>query len=286
MKKIFKTKITLIFFAVLFALGCKKNEYINTPYDKNTYVLLSNSGFLNYSLFPSAAPANVELYVVLATAGNLKKGLNVRMEIDTAFLGNYNRSKALNYKLLPADNYTLETSTTMQSDLNKVRVPLSVKSLAIDYTKDYVLPLTLISAGELGVMESRKTVILYFSPVIIEGKYRATGTRKNYNADGTFTGDTPIDIDKELSNGAVPKVYETDDIANLYNYANTKVVLTVNADKTIDVSGYISSTGVVENHPTAGKSYFEPITNNIILRYKYTNANGSYRLMEETWKKK
>jgi len=123
----------------------------------------------------------------------------------------------------------------------------------------------------------------------VTGTYRAVGVRKNYNADGSFASNTGIDLDKELNRTPAAGVYESDDIANLYNRSNSKLILTMNPDNTIDVSGYLDDpANKVENHPTAGKSYFDPATRQFIMRYKYTNttSNGSYRLMEETWTKK
>ncbi|SHF43999.1 DUF4998 domain-containing protein [Pedobacter caeni] len=115
------------------------------------------------------------------------------------------------------------------------------------------------------------------------GIYTATGEKKNYNADGTYVDSSPIALDKQLEQTATPGTYVFDDIANLGNNPDTKVFLKLNADQSITVSGYISLTGPVVDHPTAGKSFYDPLTGKFVLRYKYTNTNGTYRLIEETW---
>lgn len=119
-----------------------------------------------------------------------------------------------------------------------------------------------------------------------EGNYMATGTRYNYGTDGTLAGTVAISLAKQLGKTGTRLKYESDDIANLGNYANSMMTLTIHpTDNTIDVSGFISGTNPLANHPTAGKSYFDPATGNLVLRYKYTNADGSFRLIEETWTK-
>jgi hypothetical protein len=119
-----------------------------------------------------------------------------------------------------------------------------------------------------------------------EGNYTAVGTRYNYSADGTLVGSVAINLAKQLGKTNTRMVYESDDIANLANYANSKMTLTIHPENnTIDVSGYISGTNPIADHPTAGKSYFDPATGQLVLRYKYTNADGSFRLIEEVWTK-
>ena len=124
----------------------------------------------------------------------------------------------------------------------------------------------------------------YDSVKLIHKYYHATGTRHNYNADGSDAGTTVIDLDKEVNLEAAPASYYTDDIANLGNRANSKMILSFNSDNTIDVSGYLDNPDTrIANHPTAGKSYYNPVTGQLVLKYKYTNTNGTYRLMEEVW---
>ncbi|MGJ7033320.1 DUF4998 domain-containing protein [Niabella hirudinis] len=132
------------------------------------------------------------------------------------------------------------------------------------------------------------TILIAFTPytdTATKYTYRATGTRYNYTSDGSLDGTTAINIDKQLDKINYISV-RTDDVANLANYADTRMILTFNQDGTIDISGYISISNPIENHPTAGKSYINRATGELVMRYKYTNADGSYRLIEETWKRK
>jgi len=113
------------------------------------------------------------------------------------------------------------------------------------------------------------------------GNYTAVGTRDNYNADGSAASSTTIAIDKQLDRTVTPGIVTTDDIANLANFADSKMTLTFNADNTIDVSGFISKTAPIVNHPTLPKSTYDPATGKLFLRYKYTNPDGAYRLIDE-----
>lgn len=132
------------------------------------------------------------------------------------------------------------------------------------------------------------TVVMakYDTVKLIHKYYRATGTRYNYNADGSPAGTTVIDLDKQVDLNAAPASFYTDDIANLGDRANSRMILSFNNDNTIDISGYLDNTDTrIVNHPAAAKSYYDPATGQIVLRYKYTNSNGTYRLMEEIWSK-
>ncbi|WP_316819130.1 DUF4998 domain-containing protein [Pedobacter nyackensis] len=113
------------------------------------------------------------------------------------------------------------------------------------------------------------------------GNYIAVGTRANYNADGSLASSVAIAIDKQLDRTTTPGIVTTNDIANLGNFADSKMTLTFKEDNTIEVSGYISTTAPIVNHPTLPKSTYDPITGKLFLRYKYTNADGAYRLIEE-----
>lgn len=113
--------------------------------------------------------------------------------------------------------------------------------------------------------------------------YGASGIKKNFRANGDVIDENKISGDKQIDTTAMARVFVTDDIATSLNQAGSKMQLNLNADNTIDISGYvINPDNPISNHPTAGKSYYNIKTGDIILRYKYTNADGTYSLVEDT----
>ncbi|MBZ4187375.1 DUF4998 domain-containing protein [Niabella beijingensis] len=188
-------------------------------------------------------------------------------------------SKVYYYK---QDN-TLDSITVSKDSVTLENYKLGTKAAI----QSYFLPgLTAIDTFRTRKPDS--TILIQFTPytdTALAYSYRATGTRYNYNSDGSAAGTTAIDIDKQIEKTDYISV-RTDDVANLANNGDTRMILTFAADGTIDVSGYIGVTNPIENHPTAGRSYIDRATGDLVMRYKYTNSDGSFRLIEEVWKRK
>jgi len=177
---------------------------------------------------------------------------------------------------------TLDSATTFGESITLNSFKLGTKAAIRSFFKP-----TATTIDTFKTRSADSTIQILFMPytdTAIAYRYHATGTRYNYNSDGTPAGTATIDIDKQIDKINYISV-RTDDVANLANYDNTRMILTFNQDGTIDVSGYISTSNPIINHPTAGKSYIDRVTGNLIMRYKYTNADGSYRLIEEIWKR-
>lgn len=266
--------------------ACKKNDYVIKSDKDLAYVALSKGGFTETVMFEKTAFQDIELNLAVTTRSGIKKDFQATVDVDASVLDEYNQKYGKNYLLLPSSVYQVTSeSVTIPAGTNTIQVPIQVNTSLLDDTKDFVLPVKIKSADDLPVSKNFGWVLLKINKFKYEGVWRAKGTRFNFNADGSSTPSSNIDLDKELDKTATPGVYETNDIANLHDWADTKVTLKINDDNTIDVSGYISGTGVVADNPPA-KSYFNPKTKEFVLKYKYTNANGSYRTIEETWTKK
>lgn len=288
-----KIKLHNIFFLACVLLvglfqACKKNDYVIKSDKDLAYVALSKGGFTETVMFEKTAFQDIDLNLAVTTRSGIKKDFQATVDVDASVLDEYNQKYGKNYLILPSSIYQVTSkSVTIPAGTNTIQVPIQVNTSLLDDTKDFVLPVKIKSSDDLPVSKNFGWVLLKINKFKYEGDYRAKGTRLNFNADGT-AGSTPsnsIDHDKQLDKTPTPGVYETDDIANLPNSADTKVILKINADNTIDVSGFISGTGVVVNNPPA-KSYFDPKTKQFVLFYKYTNANGTYRVIDEVWTKK
>lgn len=116
-----------------------------------------------------------------------------------------------------------------------------------------------------------------------EGSYHATGKRFNFDADGNYVSEVDIDATRELSTlGADLCGIST--IANLGVYNGTVFYLKVNADNTVNFSGYLqnNTASPIANIPSVSSNY-NPSAKTFNVHYMYTNTDGSYRYMDEVW---
>jgi len=116
-----------------------------------------------------------------------------------------------------------------------------------------------------------------------EGDYHAVGVRNNYNADGTLAGSTGVDDTRTLTTLDV-NTCQISTIANLGPYNGTVFYVKVNTDNTLTFSGFLQNDpgAPITNQPGTTSTY-DPATKTFTVHYMYTNTNGTYRYMDETW---
>lgn len=116
-----------------------------------------------------------------------------------------------------------------------------------------------------------------------EGSYHATGKRYNFDASGNFVSEVDIDATRDLSTLGKDSC-SISTIANLGAYNGTVFYLKVNADNTVNFSGYLQNnpSSPIGNIPSASSTY-DPSTKTFNVHYMYTNTDGSYRYMDEVW---
>lgn len=118
---------------------------------------------------------------------------------------------------------------------------------------------------------------------LYEGDYHAVGVRNNYNADGSAAGSAAIDDTRTLSTQDI-STCKISTIANLGSYNGTVFYVKVNSDNTLTFSGFLQNDpgAPIANQPGTTSTY-DPATRTFTVHYMYTNTNGSYRYMDETW---
>ena len=116
-----------------------------------------------------------------------------------------------------------------------------------------------------------------------EGSYHATGKRYNFDAGGNYVSEVDIDATRDLSTLSADSC-SISTIANLGAYNGTVFYLKVNADNTVNFSGYLQNNPAspIGNNPSASSTY-DPSTKTFNVHYMYTNTDGSYRYMDEVW---
>jgi len=115
------------------------------------------------------------------------------------------------------------------------------------------------------------------------GSYHAVGTRYNFNADGTASGQVAIDDTRILTTVSSDKC-SINTIANLGTYNGTLFYVQINPDNTLTFSGLLQNNPLspIMNEPGATSTY-DPATHTFNVHYMYVNTNGSYRFMDEIW---
>jgi hypothetical protein len=112
--------------------------------------------------------------------------------------------------------------------------------------------------------------------------YTANGSRLEYSAAGALTSTNPYTAQVKTMRRITDNVFYCDRVAAYgSNLASTLFRLMINPDNTVSISGYYSgTTNFITN--TTSASTFDPVTKTFILKYQQKNADGTYRIINET----
>ena len=211
----------------------------------------------------------------------------VTFKVDTSLVATYNSIYGTSYLVLPSSAYSIASLSSVIKAGTTSSQPLYVGILAnkLDPSKQYMLPITLVNATTSKVDSSLTTA--YFTVDHIDnlyaGSYHTVGVRTNYNADGTNAGTNSIDDTRVLTTMTLDSC-SINTIANLGSYNGTVFFVRVNPDNTLEFSGYLQNVigSPIGNQPNTTSTY-NPTTGVMTVHYMYTNTNGTYRYMDETW---
>ena len=247
---------------------------------EGTYTFIINSFDNNGNRSVDVEKNNARVY------GPIYQGNLLNRAINNVTYGLLNKLITINWRLPDAGNTVTNITYTGSDGLGKTikLSPDSTKLQITNWKKDTKIYYQ--SFYKPNALAIDTFAVLNKDSLVVDsksGNYMAVGSSYNYNADGSYAGVTPFNFVKQLAIIPTSGLYVFDDVGQFANLAKTQVFLMVNPDNTIDVSGYVSVSAPIVNHPTAGKSYYDPVTGNFVLRYKYTNTDGTVRLIEEIW---
>lgn len=245
----------------------------------------STRGNLTLTLVDTAQPVTFG-----AAYGGLNypsQNITVNFKIDTSLVQAYNKQNLTGYVALPQTAYAVAALTTVIHSGATTSDPLTLSVLTskLDAGKQYMLPITLTGVSSGHVDSTLRTAYFTIDRLanVYEGAYHTTGVRHNFNADGSTTADNSIDDTRQLTTLSADSC-SISTIANLGAYNGTVFYLKVNADKTVTFSGYLQNDHSVPILNTPGTtSTYDPATRTFTVHYMYTNTNGTYRHMDETW---
>jgi hypothetical protein len=214
--------------------------------------------------------------------------ITVTFKIDTAAVAAYNLANGTSYVVLPSSSYSADTLTTIipagKTSSNPLYVAVRTNMLSNSGTA-YMLPITLASTSKGSLNSSLTTAYFAINQLnnIYAGSYNTTGTRNNFNADGSAAGTSPISDTRVLTTMSADSC-SINTIANLGAYNGTVFYVRVNSGNTLEFSGALQNNPAspIANQPGTTSTY-DPATRIFTVHYMYTNTNGTYRRMDEVW---
>lgn len=280
-------KHILPFITLLAGAACNKPAVINIPQEATIYMpqAFSTRGSLSLLLTDSA-----QQVFFGADYGGLKTpsgNIVCTFVVDTTLVAPYNAAHGTNYAVLPPKTYVPSAlqDTIPAGKTDSRGLSLWITTSSLDFTGHYMLPIRLTSVSS-GKIDSSLAVTYFTIDQLVNiyaGSYSTTGTRYNYNADGSYAGSSDISDTRVLTTLSFDSC-SINTIANLGSYNGTVFYVRVNPDNTLEFSGYLQDDpgSPIGNEP--GKtSTFDPATRTFTVHYMYTNTNGTYRYMDEVW---
>lgn len=270
-----------------FAGSCNKPAPIHLVQEGTIYMpqAYSNRGNLSLVLTDTAQPVTFG-----AAYGGLdyaSRDIGLSFIVDTTDIAAYNTANGTSYLPLPAASYTVSSlrDTIKAGQTSSNPLTLSITTASLDFTAHYILPIKLAAASSGTINSSLQTTYFTIDQLnnIYAGSYTTTGTRYNFNADGSSAGTNAISDTRVLTTMAFDSC-SINTIANLGVYNGTVFYVRVNPDNTVEFSGYLQDDlgSPITNQPGKTSTY-DPGTRSWDVHYMYTNTNGTYRYMDEVW---
>jgi hypothetical protein len=213
--------------------------------------------------------------------------VTVNFKLDTAAVAAYNILNGTSYQVFPASSYNIPSFTGIISSGNPSSAPLQINFITtnLDPNTKYILPITIESASSGKIDSSLKTTFFSINKLanIYEGSYKTIGTRRNFNADGTFANENNIDDTRVLTTLSKDSC-NINTIANLGTFNGTVFYVKILPDNTLKFTGFLSNNILVPvvNQPDKVSTY-NPANKSFDVHYMYTNTNGTIRRMDEIW---
>jgi len=267
MKKIINMKNSLAILALMVVTfsSCLKEKYRTDFTTVPDVVEQPYPGFMAKGFAYSTDPQPMVFWVNLAAVNPRSSDLTVTVAKDDAAIQAYNDENGTDYEALPDSSYSFPaTSFTIPAGQREAQVNVEIFTNKIDLTKPYMFAYTITDAQGVTIAENRKTTLY---SILVKNQYDGL-----YHATGYFahpTAPRPIDRDTELSTYSANQV--TKELGDL---GSTQVILTVNADNTVNVtpgpgtSGTTAQVHLMLGDPVYNNTY-DPATKTFYLHYGY-----------------
>jgi hypothetical protein len=219
--------------------------------------------------------AQEQFEVVIAYAGpdSNNKDIEVTIIPDEFVLDAYNEDVGTNYLMLPDAFYDFNGTVTIPKGQKKVSLPITVYPNMFDLTKQYALPLRIVSSSS-GIISGNWGAAVFAT--VAKNQYHGT-----YHSTGYFQHPTaPRAIDQEKELGTVSANTNSTGHSDL----GTLFLLTVNPDNTVTfVDGTFGSypKGSITVNGEVYNNRYDPATKTYYLYYEYLGASGPRTIYEK-----
>lgn len=284
--------------------SCKKDQAYKQTTDSKDNAVVYIQQAITYpqalTIFPLADTARtLSINASFGAVGLPQDNIDITFAANNKALDSINTIRVnaglSPYEKFPADAYTVDSwnASIQGGTLSSNLVNIKYYSKKFDPRKSYLLPISIQDASGYMVNSDLKTVYLVVAKVEFNaGAYASNGVRNNYAANGTFASASNYSTDKTLTQYVDPLdpasvQFDIDKVANLgaNQIAGTIFRVKVNADLSVTVYGQLGPGAPIVNMAGLQNDY-NPATKTFTLNYKYTNTNGTYRVMTETLAKK
>jgi hypothetical protein len=270
------------------ALGaCNKPAKIQLAGEGTIYMPQAVGTRGNLALVLIDSPQYVTFGAAYGGLNYPSQNITVSFKIDTTAVAAYNQANGTSYVTMPLASYSADTLTAVipagQTSSNPLRI--AIRTALLTSGTQYLLPVVLTGASKGSLNSSLTTAYFTINQLnnIYAGSYTTTGTRYNYNADGSMAGSNSISDTRVLTTMSADSC-SINTIANLGSYNGTLFYVRVNSDNSCEFSGFLQANpgSPIGNQPGAASTY-DPATRIFTVHYMYTNTNGTYRYMDEVW---
>ena len=199
----YSIKIAGLFLFGMAVTSCLKDEISLDPDTSTNVVEFKNpSSFISpsgstYSLYTQAFDLAEEneypITVSYSGAHVAPEDIRVTIGLDTAAITQYNTEQEEHFDLITPDLYTIPSEVVIPKGQRTVVVPIKVKSSKFDFSKAYVLPISIRSVSTGTVSGNFGTILL------------SLNAKNKYDGNYTVTATAPmVDKANELLSGYYP----------------------------------------------------------------------------------
>jgi hypothetical protein len=296
MKRLFNIQsravVVLVVVAVIFLFSsCLKNNGPIQDYSQSP-ALVSIQGDGQYngmfvftkSVLPIATPSGMNVEVTLSVAGlTLSSPVTATLVVDAATLDEYKAANDDSARLLlPTDNYQLANggAITINPGQQIVKDSLVFFGDKIDFTKDYAVPILLTNAKGAKIPDNlRKEVILIKLRSVYEDTYALSGQRILYKGSTVGSG---VNATVGITGSALFSTVSASVIDGQLADLTSQMSLQVNPDNSVTVLPSQANSGnTFSSVANDGPCTYDPATKTFTLHYKYFNASGNLRHIDE-----
>lgn len=267
-------------FAVVISLSSclKEKAFTNetTFSGLQDHVLLVNGGIQNFGSNNIRFNSDTASYSVIANLASVNlpsSPVGVTLFVDAAAIAAYNTANGTSFELMPANAYTLgTTSLSIPAGKQYASTTLNVYKANIDPAKSYLLPISIKDASGKALSSNQNTMFFNIIGNVIAGNYNWDFTRWNNPAHtgspagSSFTGSTTAFIADNSTQVEVPSGYYIQP-RYVISFTNTGGVLsnfTVSFNAS-DLSDLTTAGIVITDGPTFTKA--DPVAGEYIIHY-------------------